>query len=330
MDNVANFTEKERMQLFSETAKQKGMSMAIVEKDFWVTWTLGKIFDNQYLSRYLMFKGGTTLSKVFNLIERFSEDIDLILDWRLVTEEDPNASRSKTKQDKFNKQINQNAQDFIKNKLLFEISRVIKPQCRARISDYDSHVIEITYPKSFVDEYIRPTIILEIGPLAAWVPYGEYHIESYAAELFPQVFNVLKCNVKAIKAERTFWEKATILHTEANRPEDKKKPQRYSRHYYDLFRMHKSVYKEQALKDLSLLKSVIEFKKKFYPLSWAQYENAVPGSFKLIPPESNIENLNKDYQFMRTMIYGDYPSFENILMTLQDLEGEINKLPEID
>ncbi|MBI9093979.1 MAG: nucleotidyl transferase AbiEii/AbiGii toxin family protein [Sphaerochaeta sp.] len=110
MDNVAHVSQEERIQIFSETAAQMGTTSAIVEKDFWVCWVLQKLFNTESLKNTLMFKGGTSLSKVYNVIERFSEDIDLILDWNLVSSENPNQDRSKNKQDKFNKQINERYQ----------------------------------------------------------------------------------------------------------------------------------------------------------------------------------------------------------------------------
>jgi predicted nucleotidyltransferase component of viral defense system len=103
MESVAQLSPKDRSDLFAETAARKGMTPAIVEKDFWVCWTLGRLFADPVLSRLLMFKGGTSLSKVFHLIERFSEDIDLILDWRVVVGEDePLADRSAKKQEALN------------------------------------------------------------------------------------------------------------------------------------------------------------------------------------------------------------------------------------
>lgn len=105
MDNIAHASEQVRKELFGETAARKGMSPAVVEKDFWVCWILGKIFADESLSRRLLFKGGTSLSKAFGLIRRFSEDVDLILDWRQITDEDPSAERSNSSQTKLNKAI---------------------------------------------------------------------------------------------------------------------------------------------------------------------------------------------------------------------------------
>ena len=327
MNKIASLTEKERRELFLETASRKHMTNAIVEKDFWVVWVLDKLFMDNKLSKILMFKGGTSLSKIYGLIERYSEDIDLILDWKLLTKEDPNADRSKSQQSKYNKFINEKAKVYIKDELLPVISGILTPYCMCKIKE-DGFSIDIQYPAIFRDRALLPHILLEIGPLAMWHPSGDFEVSSYASQEFPDLFDRATCKVKAILAKRTFWEKATILHQEANRGKDKKIPSRYSRHYYDLAMMVNSDVKKKALLDLKLLESVIEFKQRFYACNWAKYEEALPGSFKLIPPDYRLPELKKDYNAMQNMIFGKRIEFEKILSILKELEDEINKLEE--
>jgi hypothetical protein len=327
MESVARLSSAERRELFAETAARKRMTPAIVEKDFWVCWTLGRLFSHPDLSRLLMFKGGTSLSKVFNLIERFSEDIDLILDWHVVAgEDDPLAARSKNKQEELNKTIDAKAVDYIGGELLAMISRAVDPVCRCEVAADDLHALSVKYPASFSDAYLRPEVRLEIGPLAAWMPYDSYRIQPYAAEVFPQLFKQTDCAVQAIRAERTFWEKATILHHEAYRPEGSPQPLRYSRHYYDLAMMANSPVKDAALADLALLEDVVAFKQRFYPRGWAHYDLAKPGTFRLLPSGYVLAAIEKDYVQMRNMIFGRYPGFDEIMATLRALEAEINEL----
>jgi len=326
MDKVALLSLGERKELFSETAARRNMQPAIVEKDFWVCWTLAKIFGHAKLKKLLMFKGGTSLSKVFHLIERFSEDIDLILDWRVVSGENPDEVRSNSKQGRLNKAINEKAQAYIATDLMTMVRAVIAPICSCSIATDDPHVMNIHYPAAFSDEYLRPEIRLEIGPLASWFPSDRYSVQPYAAEEFPRLFEQPDCFVQAIKAERTFWEKVTILHQEAHRPEGKLMPLRYSRHYYDLALMAESDVKNSALADIAQLKTVVEFKMRFYPSGWSQYETAVPGSLKLMPSEHVLKALRSDYASMRNMIFGQYPAFERVLDTLRNLENEINSI----
>ena len=118
-------------------------------------------------------------------------------------------------------------------------------------------------------------IRLEIGALAAWTPAKTAQIEPYAAKYYPKIFEQKETAILTVAPERTFWEKATILHHEANRPEHLEMPQRYSRHYYDLYRMAATPVKEAAFSRLDLLKKVVDFKMKFYPRAWAKYPEAV-------------------------------------------------------
>ncbi len=324
MDRVARLPAQQRSELFSETATLKGTTPAVVEKDFWVTWVLNRLFREPDVARLLMFKGGTSLSKVYNLIERFSEDIDLVLDWRVLGGDDPLAERSKTKQAQLNTAINEQAKRFIGGELLRLVESALDGVCDCRVDGGDPFVIDINYPAAFPDDYLRSEVRLEIGPLASWLPYEDRSISCYAAEAFPNVFEQRECAVKVIKAERTFWEKATILHHEAHRPEGNAQPPRYSRHYYDLAKMAQPPVKEKALADPGLLASVVAFKQRFYPRGWARYELAKPGGLVLVPEGHVLASVRSDYRAMGNMIFGEVPDFEKILAVLQALQEEIN------
>ncbi len=333
MRNVANLSPNEKNELFSETARLMRTTEAIVEKDFWVVWTLEKLFADDRLNKILMFKGGTSLSKVFNLIGRFSEDIDLVLDWNLVTDEDPFADRgSNTQQNIFNVKVNENAKQYIQRTLLPIIAELVGSQCGCEYDEDErgNYFVNINYPSAFSDEALRPQILLEIGPLASWLPSSSYTITPFAAEHFPGVFNQPTCNVNAVMAKRTFWEKATILHQEANRAEGKFIPLRHSRHYYDLAQMAQSEVKDEALHDLQLLRDVVEFKQKFYRSSWAKYEDAKVGTFKLLPSEFRYKELKEDYASMQSMIFDKQLTFEEIIDILKTLEDEINVLEPLE
>jgi hypothetical protein len=234
MDRIASGAAADRRDLFNEAAAMRGMNPVIIEKDFWVCWILKRLFSDPVLSDQMVFKGGTSLSKVFGLIDRFSEDIDLILDWRLLGygAADPyTIVQSKTKQTRYNEEMNTRAAEYIRSTVLAQISGLLAPvgEMQAAIDAEDPHTINISYPAAFTASYIRPAVRLEIGPLASWVPSRSQSIQSYAAESFPRAFKEPACVVVAIDAERTFWEKATILHQETYRTGPP--PPRYSRHY---------------------------------------------------------------------------------------------------
>lgn len=324
MDRVARLSAAQRRELFTETAARLGMTPAVVEKDFWVTWVLDRLFAAPELARLLMFKGGTSLSKAYGLIERFSEDIDLILDWRVLGGEDPLAERSRSQQTRLNDEINRLAQGYIAGALLEQVKTVLGDVCQCGIGEDDPHVIDVRYPAAFSDDYLCPEVRLEIGPLAAWLPHEDRAISCYAAQAFPQLFGRTEFPVRVIRAERTFWEKTTILHHEAHRPAGNPQPPRYSRHYYDLARMAASPVKDAALADLGLLADVVAFKQRFYPRNWARYDLAKPGSLRLVPQGPVLKAVADDYRAMVNMVFGAIPVFEAILAELQALENEIN------
>jgi hypothetical protein len=330
MNRVAALPEKQRNELFALTAERRGMgTVAVVEKDFWVCWTLKQLFEHPVLSKQLIFKGGTSLSKVYGLIDRFSEDIDLVLDWRVVDEvEDPMGERTITKQRKLNEVLNEKACAYIADKMVPQLEEALGAHCELEIQPDEKdqgHVVRVKYPKTTNTAGLLPYIQLEIGPLASWLPHSEQTITPYAAETFPEQFDAPRCSVRAIDAERTFWEKATILHHEAHRPNDSVIPERYSRHYYDLCLMATDeTLKASALEKSKLLEDVVLFKKKFYPRTWANYDAAVRGTLKLIPSDRVLKAMEKDYLAMQEMIFGRYPSFEEIIASLTKLEKEIN------
>ena len=301
MDKVARLLAKERGDLFRESAARRGMRPAIVEKDFWVCWVLKQLFSDPTLENHLVFKGGTSLSKVFKLIERFSEDIDLVLDWQLLGYgpgmKNPIQNLSNTQQDLFNKEINAKAANYIGGPFLDRLRNLFRhvPGVVAAIDSRDPQCLNVGYPAAFHESYLRPEVRLEIGPLASWVPSAPHAIIPYAAEDLPNVFDDPLCPVVAISAARTFWEKTTILHKEAHRTAAM--PARYSRHYYDLYKMIESPVRGEALSNLKLLDDVVAFKRRFYPSAWARYDLAKPGTFRLRPQPSLLPALARPFSY---------------------------------
>lgn len=331
MINIAQINENDRKALFQNTAAKMGMTDAIIEKDFWVCFMLNYLFHFSRFKDKIAFKGGTSLSKSYGLIERFSEDIDLILDWRVLgyEKDEPWIERSNTKQDVFNKEANKRTEEYLKDEFIPHVSddlhHLLGRNINCHIDETDPQTVIIEYSKSFDDISILPIIRLEIGALAAWTPAELKPIKPYAAEQYPHLFKEPTTDVLTVLPERTFWEKVTILHREANRPEDKPFPTRYSRHYYDLYCMSNSFVKKNAFENLELLEKVVAFKEKFYRCPWAKYEDAKIGTMKLMPPERNMQSLRDDYEHMQNMIYGEKIEFDMILSGIEELENEMNK-----
>jgi predicted nucleotidyltransferase component of viral defense system len=331
MNEIANVGSRERQNLFLLTAHDIKLPESMAEKDFWVCWTLDYLFRISPWAAQLAFKGGTSLSKCFGLIERFSEDIDLILDWRVLgySTFEPWSERTKTSQDKLNKEMDAKAAAFLRGEFLprlkEDFSRLLKEPFDLFIHDDEPQTVCFAYPRLFDDSTIVSLVRMEIGALGAWTPTRTTEITSYVAERYPQAFHVPSTSVRTVLAERTFWEKVTILHKEAFRTNGKV-PLRYSRHYYDLYCMDRSSVSARAFSDLKLLERVVAFKARFYPAGSARYELAHPGTMKLMPPVDCVPILAEDYSHMKNMIFGAKPDFEEIMVALQRMESSINEL----
>ncbi|MCD6175799.1 MAG: nucleotidyl transferase AbiEii/AbiGii toxin family protein [Planctomycetes bacterium] len=335
MDKVAKSSISDRKDLFNETAARMELNPVIIEKDFWVCWMLKQLFTIKELDGMLVFKGGTSLSKCFNLIHRFSEDIDIAVDFEelgFIGMKDPRrAGLSNTRRAVLLKEMLTACQEYIARELAPILTARIKDVLGAKdwkllINTNDSNIVEFEYPTSIKAklDYIRPRVILELGTHAEPVPNEDYDVMPFAAEHFPQLFIEPACSVSTVVARRTFWEKATILHAEYHRPLVKLMPLRYSRHYADVAVMSQAQVVDEALADIELLNSVTIHKDLFYHSGWAQYNLARPGSFYLMPRGERLSAIGRDYREMSAMFFSEPPEFESILEQLLELEKRIN------
>ena len=329
MRGIARLSGVDRSDLFREVAAARHLQPAIVEKDFWVCLALDLLFHESAYAGSIVFKGGTSLSKAFGLIERFSEDVDLILDWRVLGygKDEPWGERSNSAQERFKADAARRTEEFLAHELAPAMRELLS---EATGSDVDVHVgdaeetVSIVYPRAFSSGATLDSIRLEVGPLAAWSPSAVAPISPYAAEDHPELFSRPSTKVRTAAPARTFWEKATILHQEANRPEGKPMPRRYARHYYDMRALMRRDVLESALSQPELLASVVAFKEKFYRTPWARLDEARPGSIRLVPPAFRIPDLRRDYEAMKPMIWGDVPALEDLLGAMRELEGIVN------
>lgn len=161
--------------------------------------------------------------------------------------------------------------------------------------------------------------------MSAWTPAKKLTVSSYIENAYPDAFAKSDVGIMTVLPERTFWEKAAILHKEAFR-ENGSMPKRYSRHYYDVYALEKSEVKGRAFNDTDLLKRVVSFTERFYRSAFAHYELAKPGTFRMLPPKSSLLMLEQDYAAMRGMIFGEYPPFAKIIGAVKALQDEINSL----
>ena len=326
MINLLNRSMEEITEVIEGTSRKSGLASSIVEKDLWVCYILDYLFNRCDYKDYFEFTGGTSLSKAYDLIDRMSEDIDIVLNSEIIdfTFSKDLFTKSNNQKNKLVNELNNRALEFYKNKLLKvitnDLTNEINKELKISLRE-EELAIYIEYPSSHNSSYIKNAVKIEIGPIASWTPYETKKIKSYVSTYYPNLFDNVSFNVRVTLPVRTFWEKAVILHQEANR-ENGKIPQRYSRHYYDLYKMYYSNVKNDALNNFGLLEDVRLFTMTFYNRAWAKFEEAKPGTFKLIP--KNLDDLKNDYKLMESIFFKEFPSFDEVIDVLKKLENEIN------
>lgn len=345
MDDVARWPAPDRTDLFTATANQRtDMNVAVVEKDFWVCWALRRLFTMPDAPAGMIFKGGTSLSKVFNATNRFSEDVDISFDRADLGfggENDPGHAPSKKEAKHRLKLLKEVCQAVVRDRFIPRFTVAVEGalqgssegnwRIEAAEDDPDCQTVLFHYPIGpasrgpLAATYIAPAVRLELGARSDHWPAERATITPYAAEQFPAQFNDAQIAVRVLAAERTFWEKATILHAWYHARPDKPLKDRQSRHYYDIVKLFEAGIGPRALGRLDLLTAVANHKTVFFADASAKYEEARPGSLRLVPPASRLVELREDYAKMGTMIFGEPPSFEYLLQVLAEIEGQINR-----
>lgn len=337
MDGVAKWNSRERQDLFTEAAARLGFGNPIVvEKDFWVCWVLNRVSLLRDQPR-IVFKGGTSLSKVFGLIRRFSEDIDLAFhrhDLGFTGDRDPaTPGRSGHRRKDLLASLKEASAQVVADRFLPALRSAAlpiigdEPQFYVDVAAPDTVTFE--YPRSLspttypAGGYVRPQVRLELGVRADHEPQVDGTVKPYAAELSGDLFTQPSCRVPTLAAERTFWEKATLLHERALRPQAVER-ERGSRHYYDVVVMSRSELGRSALARTDLLGVVARHKAVFFPVGGDVYSSARPGTLRLVPPDELRRSLRVDYGKMREMFFEDPPGFDELLAELGDLEARIN------
>jgi hypothetical protein len=172
--------------------------------------------------------------------------------------------------------------------------------------------------------YLRQAVKIELGARADHWPCESKPITAYVAGEFPQAFREADCVVKVLSVERTFWEKATILHAEYHRPPDKAMPDRFSRHYCDFHELIRKGVAKKAEAQLELLARVAQHKSLFFKSSWARYSEAAHGTLRIVPPEQRLNALREDYRRMQEMFFGIPPEFNAMINSLRKWESDFN------
>lgn len=343
MKTLLEASKKDRKQYFNEAAlrSDKIKNPIIIEKDFWVCWTLEKLFSSN-LASHVIFKGGTSLSKCYNMIERFSEDIDLTLSKEYIgitNENDPAMVNSRNQRDKRSKQLTELYESKIYNVIHPLLLNEFKKHLSLHFDDSDWQLepekddqgnlyLKFSYPNTLekvTESYIQSAVKLEFGARGDISPSEQRTITPYVKEIIPAISTTdMKCSIPTLIARRTFWEKVTLLHAEYYREINKPIKPRMFRHYYDLVMLDQNELTSEAIKDTKLLEDVIKNKSIYFPDKKAKYDEAKIGMLKLYPNEEVIEQLRKDYSDMKIMYFSDALDFDEIIQKIKSLENKIN------
>jgi predicted nucleotidyltransferase component of viral defense system len=337
MDDFACQSSDERRKYFEQAASQLNITPQLVEKDFWVCWTLKRLFGLTEFGPHLTFKGGTSLSKVYNVIKRFSEDVDVAIECDSLGfcgDNDPEADVTKKEQQRRVKRLKEACREKIVGELqpaLYVAMEAALPtdktwNLKVDETDREGQTLLFEFPTAVRSKlaYILPSVKIELGARADHIPAEQAEVSPYLCEPFPSALVNKNAMIRVLAAERTFWEKVLILHQLYHLPAEKQFPARMSRHYYDVFQMAEGNIGKRALSKMDLLPRVVAFKSVYFEAPSARYNEACPGSLRLVPQQRVEAELKSDYDSMQTMFFGASPSYVTIIEGLQKLETRIN------
>lgn len=333
MDNFLKISASDRQAIFTEAESRSGINATVLEKDFWVCWTLKQLFNNKELFDNMIFKGGTSLSKSYGLIDRFSEDCDLTINRLVLNALNPSEPRISGKE--IHRRMNAlilSTHNYVKDYILPILSnaceKLINTDEKWQLSiDQDKQTILFSYPttNSINDQYVQKVIRLELGARGGISPKQNTTIKPYITESFPEFISASDSLIPTLSAERTFWEKLTILHGLYHRRLNGKEiAERMSRHYYDVYMLITQGVDQSAMRNLDCLNDVVENNLIFFKDNNSSQNTAKLGSFRLVPTSEMQDDLHKDYKKMDVMILGATPAFENIIKLITDLELKLN------
>ncbi len=323
---------EQQLLLLDEVRKKNNLLEVVVEKDEWVTAVIRALFSLPY-AEHLLFKGGTSLSKCYNLIERFSEDIDIALDRELLGFSDELSNNQ------IRNKLRKTSCSFIKDKLSVDLAKQMKNKGInpdlffvnvefSEDSTKDPVIIEIQY-KSIIERlsYINPVVKLEIGCRSMREPFEKVEIHSFIDDVFHGTpFSDKAFEVNVAVPQRTFIEKLCLLQEEFAKPPELVRTNRMSRHLYDIVKISNTEILGKALTDVELWHSVVEHRRKFVKMKNFDYKLLKPQNISIIPPDFIIEKWQQDYETMReTMIYGNSLSFNKLIDKIKELNERINR-----
>ncbi len=336
-DRFLGLRDEEKRDLFVGLQDKMKLSPTAIEKDIWVCWVLQTLFSMPGRPR-MCFKGGTSLSKVFGAISRFSEDVDVTINHR--TENTPELDPFKEGISKTEIKRIAEAYSRLTVKLVQES---IAPYLRYKIEeefgwegfwfeiDKTGEKLTMGYPSVFDQSerghYMSSSVLVEFGGKNSIDPQRSIKVQTEIAQFLPEI-GLPEAQVDVLDPKRTFWEKATLIHVECNKHKPRERFDRLSRHWYDISKLADHEIGTTAMTDLSLLEDVVKYKKAFFNSAYAKYEDCLNGNLRLYPSNDEMrQKLKEDYVQMidSGMFREEPPTFESIMERMRDLEFRINK-----
>ncbi|MEZ5707776.1 MAG: nucleotidyl transferase AbiEii/AbiGii toxin family protein [Blastomonas sp.] len=358
MDEFARREAADRRAFIEEAASRRDLTPTIIEKDFWVCWTLRRLMNCEELTGQLMFKGGTSLSKAYDIIHRFSEDIDLVISKgapRITEVNSPmEEGISGKERQRRSKALKEAAQAYVAEDIMPVLGREIEAalgtaegwSLELDQEDNDRQTLLFNFPRlanygagygrgafgagrygEGEFGYIKPRIKLEFGARGDTEPSELKAISPYLAAEFPDELSDATVEIPTLAATRTFWEKVTILHMLHH---SGKLRDGMSRHYYDTLMLAHADIDDDAMAQPQLLAEVVHNKSLMFADNSASYETAVIGSLRLSPLDVIADDLKRDYAAMAVMFMREPPSFEELLKGIAALEERLNESRDAD
>lgn len=330
MKRFFNIPNETKSRIFTEINYELGMATHAVEKDWWVVQVLTVIFEME-IGEHLVFKGGTSLSKSWGLIERFSEDIDLAIDRKFLGFEGELSKKNITA-------LRKEANKYITDTFFPELQKRFEEKELSGLkweilstteSDQDPKIINLYYPSAIEHtKYIQPKVQIEIGCRSLREPFTICEIRSLVDEYYPEMdFAQMAILVPTVNAERTFLEKIMLLHEEFSKPPEQVRVNRLSRHLFDVYQLAKSGFLEKIIHNKELYETIVKHRHRFTKISGVDYNLHQPQTINPIPPEFVIDEWKKDYKTMQEeMIYSESPDFDDLIKELIQLKQKLNTI----
>lgn len=323
-------SDEDKRDLLRLRAQDLDMQPYLIEKDIWICWALEKLFAMPG-ALPMAFKGGTSLSKVYSAIDRFSEDLDVTIDYRSIGEP-LKGTESRGALDRIS--------EHLKAKVLEYSQDSVKPFFEKTLTqEFGAHncLVELKaegeklfvhYPSALAEkaEYLKSAVLIEFGGRNITEPNETVTIRPYIADVAPDI-DFPRAQVTVLALERTYWEKATLIHFEIHRRNPRASAERMSRHWYDLHELSRDLARFQTDEAQEILGSVVTHKKAFFHSGYANYDACLAGGLRLVPQDELREELEKDFTAMvrAGMFYNNPPTFGKILERLGEVEKALNE-----